>query len=137
MSFSTFQQSIIMLCLICSLYIPHRNGDVSGEKGFFFDITCIQENRITDLQVLFCGSSLKNGGFPACALVASAEPEPKPFYFEVQQSARWTGGLLRRQPLKLACCAEEGAEPGGKAFFSEREPYSSNSGLIKSCVPSI
>lgn len=79
-----FQQSIIMLCLICSLYIPHRNGNVLGEKGFFLDIKCIQENRITGLQVLFCASSLKNGGFPACTLVPSAEPEPKPFYFEVQ-----------------------------------------------------
>lgn len=79
-----FQQSIIMLCLICNLYIPHRNDNVFGEKGFFFAIKCIQENRITDLQVLFCGSSLKNGAFSACTLVASSKPEPKPFYFEVQ-----------------------------------------------------
>lgn len=80
-----FQLSIIMLCLICSLYIPHRNDNVLSEKkGFFLAIKCIQESRITDPQVLFGGSSLKNGGFPACTLMASAEPEPKPFYFEAQ-----------------------------------------------------
>lgn len=74
-----FQQSLIMLCLICSIYVPHRNGNLLGEKGFFLAKKCNQENRITDLQVLFCDSSLKNGGFPAYMLVASSEPKPNLF----------------------------------------------------------
>lgn len=106
-----------MLCLIRNLHIPHRNDNLLGEKGASLLLNVSRRTASLTLDAVLWFAPEK--WWISSLHVGGENPNQTLFILKYSRSARWTGGLLHRQLLKLAYCAEEGAEPGGKAFPKE------------------